>query len=84
NLSPLKFRKIRRDLITLYDILNDNLNSNLYSDLKLRTDSITRGHDKKLERNKVRTSMSKYALVIRIMPIWNSLTQKIVGSKSVN
>jgi hypothetical protein len=49
--------------------------------IELNTTSNTRGHSKKM---KIKTSnVRKYTFVVRIVEIWNSLSESVIQAKTV-
>lgn len=83
NMTTLKFRRIRGDLIILYNICSQESNKS-YPTFKIIEDSRTRGHNKRLIRPNFKLNLRKYFFNCRVVPIWNSLPMEVVNARCVN
>ena len=84
NLTTLRFRRIRGDMIETFKILNGKYDINATPRLKLCTTSNTRGNDFKLENVRHTYELRKHFFTNRITNIWNSLPNSVVKVDSTN
>ena len=81
-------RRLRGDLIEVYKITNNLYDSNCTSCLKLWKDVATagqlRGHSKKLFLQRSRLCVREHSFALRVVPIWNKLTEKIVSAPDID
>ena len=87
NLPPLELRRIRFDLLCVFDILNSNLYTNSHNMFLYHNESIlssvrTRGHSKKLLITRTNYELTKLSLFHRVLPVWNSLNDECILSVS--
>ena len=83
-LPSLKYRRLRGDMINVYKILNDE-NSESKHLLPLNTSNYhTRGHDKKLQKNRYKCNLRKFSFTLRVTNQWNSLSHSVTNSNSIN
>jgi hypothetical protein len=84
-LPTLEYRRKRFDMIQVYKILNniDHI-ENSENLLKLVDISKTRGHTLKLHKKICRTERRKNTFFFRVIDIWNSLSDEVVRSKTLN
>ena len=82
-LFSMEYRRLRGDMIQVYKILNkiDRVEPNEF--FKMCPNS-TRGHSKKLFKQRCQKDVRKFAFSQRIVDNWNSLTEEIVISESLN
>lgn len=83
-LPSLEYRRLRGDMIQTYKILNniDNLDPKFF--FERHNDNRTRGHSYKLKIPFCRLNVRKYCFSVRVVSEWNSLTEEIVTSPSIN
>ena len=81
-MPTLKYRRMRGDMIEVFKIINGIYDPLTTMDMfELNTTSNTRGHSKKM---KIKTSnVRKYTFVVRIVEIWNSLSESVIQAKTV-
>ena len=84
NLTTLETRRIRADMLEVYKIFHgmEGLDGNKF--FELNSDSKTRGHQFKLYKKSFRTNYGKYSFGNRVVTEWNTLTEQIVMSESIN
>ncbi|KAJ3645724.1 hypothetical protein Zmor_023361 [Zophobas morio] len=80
-LPLLSNRRVRGDVITVYNALTDD-NSPIKHIFPLNTDGRTRGHSYKLLKDRFRTSVRQFFIVNRVFNAWNSLPAEVVQSTS--
>jgi len=78
DLPTLKYKRIRGDMIERYKIKTAS------PELKLNVSTKTRGNKYKLDTYRTKYDLRKYFFTNRIINIWNSLTDYVVMSKTVN
>ncbi len=84
NLTTLKYRRHRADMIETYKILHGIYNKDCTPNLILSHNTVTRGHDFNLIYRHMHCDLRKYFFTDRIIKVWNSLPQDIVSAYSVN
>ncbi|XP_065678533.1 uncharacterized protein LOC105847050 [Hydra vulgaris] len=84
DISTLKTRRERGDLIQVFKLLNRFEEIDLINEPKLKIDSITRGHNLKYEREIVNYLLRHHFLLNRTANLWNALPEIVVTSKTVN
>ena len=76
-LPTLNYRRIRGDMIELYEIITGKYDSNYDLQLYLRSELVhafvTRGNYYKLVPQHCRYDLRKYYFTNRVVPVWNSL-----------
>ena len=84
-LPSLKYRRTRGDMIKVFKYLSseDKMGS---CQLLPRNESCyhTRGHDKKLKKNRYNCNLRKFSFQLRVTNLWNSLTTKTTNATSIN
>ena len=80
-LPSLKFRRLRGDLIQVFNIINTE-NAKYY--FRMTNQVYTRGHNFKIYKPQAKLDIKKYSFSHRIIEHWNKLTHDIVNSKNVN
>ena len=84
NLPTLKYRRIRGDMINVYKILNsNNADSNKLLPLN-KSKYKTRGHDRKLEKNRFNCKLRQCSFSVRVTNLWNSLNNNVTKADSIN
>ena len=82
-LPSLTYRRLRGDMITIYQILNGSLHVHPGL-LQLSTCSRTRGHHLKLQKPRARTRSRRNYLSVRAVNSWNSLPSHVISAPSIN
>ena len=82
-LYSMEYRRRRGDMIQVYKILNemDRLET---SNFFTKRENITRGHSKKLFKSRFKQEIRRHSFSQRVIDDWNSLTENIVASESLN
>ena len=83
-LPTLRFRRYRGDMIETFKILTGVYDANVMPQLQLNSERRTRGHSLRLNTNTAKYDLRKYFFTNRIVSIWNSLPEDVIGSISVN
>lgn len=83
NLTTLRERRQRGDLIQTYKILNGyySIDLNIY---KANDNRNLRGHSKKLEKERCAKLTRRNFLINRVVYVWNGLSQNTVQAPSLN
>lgn len=84
NLTTLESRRKRGDLIYSYIILNDKISIDLKYMFILNNSTRTRGHSKKLFKERTKKDIRKYFFSNRVFCHWNSLTDVMINAPSTN
>ena len=79
-LPTLINRRIRADLILLFDLLAGDLRSLVCPSLTICTYERTRGHDRKLATTGAHKDCRKYFFANRVIQEWNRLPQSVVSA----
>ena len=82
-LFSMEYRRKRGDMIQVYKILNnmDRIDHNKFFTL---CQNNNRGHSKKMFKERIYKDLRKYSFSQRVIDDWNSLTDEIVTSESLN
>jgi len=83
-LPTLKYRRYRGDMIEVFKIINGLYDSKVVPTIIRNFDSRTRGNSFKLMVVRCKYDVSKYGFCNRVVNLWNSLSNTIVSSSSVN
>ena len=83
-LPSLKYRRLRGDLIEVYNILNRKESDNVKTICRLSEVKHTRGHNKKLALSHSNTNRKKYSFSNRIVTHWNNLPANVVNATNTN
>lgn len=81
-LPTLRYRRIRGDLIMMFNILRSEDHRCLPE--MMRATGRTRGHGMKISTAPFHTNLRKNYFINRILNIWNSLTDEVVDCSNVN
>ena len=84
NLPTLKYRRLRGDLINVYKIVSNEKSGNKHLLPLNKSKYNTRGHDRKLEKNRFNCKLRQHSFSVRITNIWNSLSNEVTNANSVN
>ena len=69
------------DLTLCYNIVH-GLSAIRFDDMFTFNNSCTRGHSLKLNVPVAKSDVRKYSFAVRVVPIWNSLPEKIVTAST--
>ena len=85
NIPTLSYRRLRGDMIDIYQILTGKYDSSVTSNfVTLReNDSITRGHNLNIFKERCRLNIGNKSFIYRPTDVWNSLPQSVVDAPSV-
>jgi ribonuclease P/MRP protein subunit RPP40 len=83
-LPTLKYRRTRGDMIEVYKITHGLYDSELCPPLCRNEDVRTRGNSWKLKVEHAKNDLRKFSFCIRVTKIWNSLSDSIILSTSLN
>ena len=84
DLFSFQGRLLRADLILVYKILHQKCAIDPVDVFLLREDGTTRGHDLKLFKPRTRLETRKRFFSVRVIDLWNNLSNDTVTSESVN
>ena len=84
NLPSLNYRRIRGDLIQLYNIISRKDEDDYFHCFFKFNNNVTRGHDLKLSIPHSRIEASLNVFSRRTISIWNNLDAYVVNAKNVN
>jgi len=84
NLSTLKYRRFRGDMLEVYKILNKLYDPRTAPILELHLDARTRGNSQKLKVERCKYDVRKFSFCNRVVKVWNSLPDNVVTSVSIN
>ena len=83
-MPTLKYRRLRGDMIETFKILSGKYDEEVASDLLvLDSNTMTRGHNKKLKKRHSRLNIRKYVFTNRVVDPWNNLPEKVVNAKTL-
>ena len=82
-LPSLEFRRERGDLIDVYKYV-ENIYDTDHPKLQLSASNRTRGHSKKLEKQRYRLDVRSSFFSNRVVNLWNDLPESVVNAKTVN
>ena len=78
----MRYRRMRGDMILIYKILRGGNQS--LRDLFMINESRTRGHNFKLYKPLVQTTIRKHFFSIRVINNWNKLPYEVVNAVSLD
>ena len=84
NLWTLQGRHVRADLIEVFKLINSLTNLNFEVFFEFDTNSRTRGHARKLIKNRFNRDLRQHFFTERIIDIWNKLDDQTVLASSLN
>ncbi|KAK3086666.1 hypothetical protein FSP39_021649 [Pinctada imbricata] len=71
-------------MIEVFKILSDKYDNRVSNNLlEKNTSSTTRGHSKKLIKNRARLDIRKYYFTNRVVEAWNHLTEYVTSAETV-
>ncbi|XP_076045827.1 uncharacterized protein LOC143028072 [Oratosquilla oratoria] len=83
-LPTLTYRRSRGDQIKFFKVVTNKYDKECTEGLfRMREDSVTRGHEKKIFKTRARLNGRKYSFSKRVVSVWNSPPDRVVGSKTV-
>ena len=83
-LPSLEERRVRGDLIEMFELLKGVANLDYSLFLKLSGDSKVRGHTYKIVKNSFRLDVRNNFFSNRVVDAWNELPQYVVDAETVN
>ena len=84
NLPTLKYRRLRGDMIQVYNISSGVRDSNSVIKFNMSNISNTRGNKFKMQLTHIHYNLRKHFFSNRIIDVWNSLPNDIVSADSTN
>jgi len=82
--STLHYRRIRGDMIETFKILTGKYDMRATQTMLRASSSLTRGHNSRLNKFRVKYDLRKYYFTSRVVNVWNSLSSFVVSADSVN
>ena len=84
DLPSLHYRRLRGDLIQIYNLLKTKDTNEEYKYFFEIKENNTRGHNLKLNKEHCRTDIRKNSFALRNINVWNNLRHETVNAKNVN
>jgi hypothetical protein len=84
NLPTLKYRRLRGDMIQVYNIVSGKCDSNPTVNFNLCHVSNTRGNMYNMHLSHMHYNLRKHFFCNRIVKVWNSLPNTVVTAESIN
>lgn len=84
NLESLEIRRIKKDVIFLYKIINGLVNLNFGDFFEYSTETRTRGNSRKIFVKQARVNIVLKSFTHRVVPVWNALNDETVTARSLN
>jgi hypothetical protein len=84
NLPTLKYRRLRGDMIQVYNIVSGKYNTNPTVNFNLCHVSNTRGNIYNMHLSHMHYNLRKHFFCNRIVQVWNSLPNTVVSAESTN
>ncbi|MFZ2540120.1 MAG: hypothetical protein WAX04_14670 [Oscillospiraceae bacterium] len=84
NLSTLRFRRIRGDMIETYKIITGKYDRNVSPKFSFSEVTSTRGNSLKINTTRTKYDLRKYCFTNRVVNVWNSLPDHIVKACTLN
>ena len=82
-LPTLAYRRVRGDMIEMYNILCKKYDQDVTDFIELRSDTTRRGHSFKIYKICPRLNIRKYSFIHRSVDTWNNLPELVVNAKTV-
>ena len=82
-IPTLAYRRIWGHMIETYKILTQKYDPEVSNFIKLREDSITRGHKYKIFKSRPRLDIRKYSFCVRVEETWKQLPSSVVEADTV-
>jgi len=70
-------------MIEVYKILTENYCKSVNLELELHKKSVTKGHNLKLVNSRHHYDLRKYSFTVRVINIWNSLSDSVISANNV-
>jgi len=83
-LPTLKRRRLRGDMIEVFQIFHDFYDLEAAVKLNFNTFSTTRGNKYKLQKSTCHYNIRKYLFSSRVVNMWNSLPNDVVEADTIN
>ena len=83
-LPSMHYRRLRGDVITVYQILSGHLKLNVDDLLERDPHTRTRSHGQKLRQPRVNSRLRQTSFCTRVIPCWNGLPTEVVTAPNVN
>ena len=80
----MHYRRLRGDVITVYQILPGHLKLNVDDLLERDPHTRTRSHGQKLRQPRVNSRLRQTSFCTRVIPCWNGLPTEVVTAPNVN
>ena len=85
NLPSLRFRRYRGDMIEVFKITKWFYDTQCVPSLNVKNEiRRTRGHSLQLQTGRPRLELTKKSFCHSIIPVWNSLSQEVMDSSTIN
>ena len=86
NMTTLKYRRIRGDMINVYKIMSGKHMRSLCPNLRTKMDATGREgrNSLALHQESCRTDVRKHYFTYRVVAVWNTLPDEVVLSKTVD
>ena len=84
NLPSLYYRRLRGDMIRVYNLINGGIDQDHTQFFILDRDSRTRGHAFKLKKPDATTRPRRTSFGVRIVDEWNALPRNVVEASTLN
>ena len=84
NLWTLEGRRVRADLIEVFKMINGLTNVKFEVFFEFDTNCRTRGHARKLKKNRFNRDLRQHFFTERIINVWNKLDNQTVMASSLN
>ncbi len=83
-LPTLAYRRARGDMVETFKVMNCVYDRSVSEGLFMKQDeSVTRGHEKKIFKQRPRLDIRKHSFCNRVVNSWNSLPNSVVNATSV-
>jgi len=81
---PLEGRRIRADLIEVFKMINGQTNVKFKVFFEFDTNYRTRGHARKLKKNRFNRDLRQHFVTEQVINVWNKLDNQTVLASSLN
>ena len=83
-LPILTYRRYRKDVIEMYNILTNKYDNSIIPIIELNEFIKTRGNSLKLNILESKNDLRKYSFCARVPKIWSTLSNSVINSKNIN